>query len=138
MQFIMIVGYLDGSSKPWTEDEDRPSIKTKEQARQWAEDCIKSFNDTLRSTEAARKLIGVKFPETQSASEAHVWQKTNLVTQMVRSQVFDTLLCLECGVTAKRHGLDNIVLDSSYRAKGFRSCRTAQELLKKRREKKNG
>ena len=135
MKFIMTVGKLNGTGEPWEENENHPNIKTETQARQWATDCIQRFNDTLRPKEEPRKLLAVSFPESQTASEIHIWHKTNLVTQIIRGAVFDTMMCSECGVKAKRYGVGNIVIDSEYKAKGFQSCRQAKILLAKRQEK---
>lgn len=114
MKFNIHVAYRDEPGEPWIEDYNRPDIKTEDQAREWAARTIEWFNSTLRPGERARKVTGVSF-EDNKAVRSHEWHKTNLVTLHNGRNLYDTLICLVCGVTAKRHGLDRIVLDPKYR-----------------------
>lgn len=123
MKFTLKVAYLDGSGAPWTEPYNRPEIGSEEAAKSWAERTIKNFNDTLRPGEKARKFLGVFFDQEDNKEKAvHLWSKTNLVTIIRGHRSHDTLKCLNCGVTAKRFGLDSIKIDSQFRAKKYQSC----------------
>lgn len=115
MKFNMHVTYKDTPGEPWLEDYNRPGLKSEEQAQKYASDMIDRFNATLRPGEKPRKLIAVTF-EDNNARASHEWQKTNLVTLLDNRGVpFDTLLCLNCGVTAERWGLEHIRLSPKYR-----------------------
>jgi hypothetical protein len=123
MKFNIHVTYKDSPGEPWLEDYNRPEVKTEEQARQWAERTIQNFNNTLRPGEKARKVVDVTF-EDNEAKQAHEWQKVNLVTLIDnRGAFYDRLLCLNCGVTAERWGIDSIRLSKKYRrAAKYLSC----------------
>jgi len=123
MKFNIHVAYKDSTGEPWVEDYNRPEVKAEEQARQWAERTIQNFNDTLRPGEKARKVVDVTF-EDNEAKQAHEWQKVNLVTLIDnRGAFYDQLLCLNCGVTAERWGIDSIRLSKKYRrAAKYLSC----------------
>lgn len=122
MKFNIHVTYRDEPGEPWVEDYNRPEIKTEGQAREWASRLIENFNNTLRPHEHARRVVAVSF-EDNNAVKAHEWHKTNLVTLFNGRSLYDALVCLVCGVTAKRHGLDRIVLDPKYRKNSkYASC----------------
>jgi len=123
MKFNIHVTYKETPGEPWIEDYNRPEVKTKEQAQKWAANLIDNFNDTLRTDEKARKLVAVTF-EDNNAKQAHEWQKVNLVTLLDnRGAPYDSLLCLNCGITAERWGLDTIRLSKKYRkAAKYLSC----------------
>lgn len=122
MKINIKVTYRDEPGDSWVEDYNRPEIKTEEDAREWAYALIDNFNNTLRPKERARKVLDVTF-EDNKAQASHDWHKTNLVTMFSGNHFYDTLICLECGVTAKRYGIDNVCLDPKYRkARKYFSC----------------
>ena len=123
MKFNIHVTYLNEPGKPWIEDYNRPEVKTEDQARAWAKRLIENFNNTLRPHECARKVVDVTF-EDNNATTSHEWQKTNLVTLIDnRGAMYDQLICLNCGITAERWGLDTIQLSKKYRKNPkYRSC----------------
>lgn len=82
----------------------------------WAKETIKNFNDTLREGEEPREIIRVEeLPEGDKRIPPlqHVWQKTNLTTQIKRDGgSFDAYRCEECGATGKKMYLDGgVILD---------------------------
>jgi len=83
------------------------------------EETIREFNKTLRPNERARKLIDYEVLES-SENKPHSWRKLNLVTQIVKGQLFDIYICEVCKATGKRFGLcGGITLDKKYKKKVY-------------------
>jgi hypothetical protein len=136
---ILTVQAEDGES--WTEryveSDGQRTFKPGEDVQRWAERTIDYFNATLRNGERRRTLVKVEIEEPKKADvQNHAWAKTNLVTLSGARGYHDTVSCANCGITAKRYGLTNIVLDAEYRAKAFKTCTGAKALLAKREAKK--
>ena len=122
MKINITVGYKnDDGGQQWTEDYDIPNVKNISDANIYADRLIQGFNDTLRPREKARKVVAVEIVG-ESGPQNHDWTKTNLVTIMNGRDFYDTLLCERCFITAKRFGLDRIVVDRQFRAKKFQKC----------------
>ena len=122
MKFKMKVS--DGG-EPWWEEYD----KDIEDCQAGAEGFINYFNSTLQTGERPRILHEVVLLDKDSIKQ-HKWRKMNLVTQMRGNRMFDILKCSRCGITAKRYGLDRIILDSKYnRAKVYQRCDTSMKHL---------
>ena len=109
----------------WTEEYDKDVID----AQKFSEDTIAYFNRTLRPGEKPRQLIKVEVIDETSIRD-HDWGKTNLVTIVKGGQIYDTLACHRCGITAKRYCLDNIIIDPKYKAQCYVRCHTS---MKKRK-----
>jgi len=124
MKFNIVVQHQEGDSF-WIEDYDKPNIYTLDKAKAWAEQTIEWFNSTLREGEKPRKVLSVEL--VNENSDVHDFQKTNLVTIIKGGRNYDTLICLNCGVTAKRFGLDNTILDSKYKAAKYLKCSWKKE-----------
>ena len=121
MKLVLKVQHTDGG-EIWDEDYDNPSIKNLEDAQKWSFALIQKFNDTLRLGEKPRKIVSVSLAG-ESESQPHDWRKMNLVTVMDHLLGFyDILQCRVCGITAKRFGLDCILIDRKFRAKKYQKC----------------
>jgi len=107
MKFRMFVSNGDCE---WQEDYDRSCSDASQEALR----IVELFNNTLRPHERPRTLLRVEMIDLASRKD-HTWDKMNLVTVFTHGHYFDVLRCRVCGVTAKRYGLHNIVLDAQYR-----------------------
>ena len=81
-----------------------------DEPKQWAKDLIKHFNATRRPTESKRVLVRVKVKHNKMKL-AHDWHKTNLVTIVKGSTMYDTYRCTRCGVTGRRYGVREVAPD---------------------------
>lgn len=102
---------------------------------QWCRTCVARFNDTLRPGESARDIVAVIVTDgvrEQDVAVAHVWRKTNLVTIIAGSRMYDTARCEVCGITGKRFGLSDITRDPAFKAAGYTTCNGAAALLARR------
>lgn len=139
MEFRMQVKPINRADS-WWEDYNKPEATDQASAEVAAQKIVDYFNSTLRPHESAREILAVEFtPNTNTSassapktSVARAWEKTNLVTVHERGQYFDRLVCPSCGITAKRYGVSSIVIDSKFKAKGYKSCDTAKVLFEKR------
>lgn len=109
-----------GSDATWTEDytinHDDPT--------EWATDIINQFNNSLRSHEHPRELVGViVLNPNGTPKREHEWEKTNLFTVIRGNRNYDIAACKHCGITGKRFGMSSTVSrDSKYRAKKYEFC----------------
>ena len=78
--------------------------------KRWAKDLIKRFNATRRTTESKRVLVRVKVKRNQ-VKLAHDWHKTNLVTLVKGTTMYDTYRCTRCSATGKRYGVREVAPD---------------------------
>jgi len=133
MKFIMRMkkkGTPDSSA--WDEPYERDNVKDIEGAREYAQEMVKRFNNSLRKHEQPRVLVDVVVDESSVDSKAaHNWSKTNLMTQVGQYGSYDAYKCEDCGITGKRYGVRDVTRDSKYRAKVYARCDTAQAQLKK-------
>ncbi len=68
--------------------------------------------------------------------ESHSWEKTNLATIIQGGRVYDKMKCTVCGITGKRHGVEqSINRDSKFKPKVYDDCALAVAHLAKRRFK---
>jgi hypothetical protein len=123
MKFVLICANADSPSRTWEEPYNRPDCETLEEAKQWAEDTVKMFNNTLRSWEKPRVLLDVIEKDNDSVAP-HEWHKTNLVTVVKGKQNYDEMFCLRCHITGKRYGIgDNgVERDKKYKHQKYASC----------------
>lgn len=123
MKFVLICANADSPSKTWEEPYNRPDCETLDEAKQWAEDTVAMFNKTLRPYEKTRVLLNV-IDKDNDAVAPHEWIKTNLVTVVKGKQNYDTMLCLRCHITGKRHGIgfNGVERDKKYKAEKYASC----------------
>jgi hypothetical protein len=96
----------DPDSKAWSEDYNKPVSDP----QAWAEETLEEFNATLRKGELPREIVRVEI-KPNGVPLRHQWQKTNLVTIIKGRDNYDTYRCEMCGITAKRHGVGDIIPD---------------------------
>lgn len=125
MKFVIKVQHADGEAC-WDEDYDQLSVRSIKDAQNWSQALIQKFNDTLRPGEKPRKMVSVSLAG-ESERQPHDWRKMNLVTVMdPRLGFYDILQCRVCGITAKRFGLDRILIDRKFRAKRYQKCKVKE------------
>lgn len=130
MRFRIEIQTADG--RRWWEDYDKPLPPEPGYAVEWALDTIERFNDTLRAGEAPRRLMNVEVLEADTVKD-HDWRKTNMVTIMEGSSMYDTYECSRCRITGKRFGLsDGIRRDARYKAAVYMRCDTSMKKRGKR------
>ena len=118
---IIVENYMN----QWEEEYDKPVPD----ARDWATKTIERYNNSLYPGDLPRRLIDVIV--TDEVSEAHKWEKTNLVTVMGKGGFsYDTARCERCGITAKRLGLGDYLIDPKYRKK-HKKCNAYLERMEK-------
>ena len=122
MKFNIIVSHIDNTAT-WKEDYNRLEVRDLNDAAKWGANLIDNFNATLRPGEKARKFHGVEPAEDSEANAPHEWHKTNLVTISDRTGLYDRMTCLRCNITAKRFGVDSLVVDKKFRAKKYLTCK---------------
>ena len=123
MKFDITVVHDPEDGEPWVEDYDRRDIKTLEDANAYATAIVQRFNETLRPGERARKVVRVQITG-QSTEQNHDWSKINLVTIIdPRMGMYDLMRCTACGISAKRFGLTNIIIDRQWGAKKYQKCK---------------
>lgn len=139
MRFTMFVKNLgEVDSTAWPEKEDRPTLVTEAEVREWAANIIREYNRTLRPNERARALVRVTLtpdetPIQSDEASPHDWHKTNGVTIIKGSLNYDTLRCSQCGVTGKRYGVGGTVeRDPKFKANIYAKCATARAHLAKK------
>ena len=105
-----------GGTETWEEpyDKDVPDV------RAWANATIEQFNAHLRHGETPREVVDVII---DGESRTHNWEKTNLVTIVRGSRLYDTCRCTKCGITGKRFGLGSPIRDLKYKAAKYATCR---------------
>ncbi|MEE9366476.1 MAG: hypothetical protein V3W44_07310 [Dehalococcoidales bacterium] len=102
--------------------------------RNWAEKTLESFNDTLYPNEEPRDLVSVTLDDPGAIAE-HSWRKTSLAGQADGDgAIYDKMRCENCGMTARRYGIDQISVDKLYKWRGvlkrpFQRCDTAKAFL---------
>lgn len=123
MKFAITVTYADAKGEPWVEPYDLHQVQNIDDAVQWAELTIAKFNRTLRPGERARKLLTTEMAG-ESTDAPHDFEKINLMTLLDdRMNAYDALQCRRCGITGRRYGLTNFVLDRKFRrAKKWLKC----------------
>lgn len=125
MRFTIAVRNREGG-EIWTEDYDKPKVRTEADANKFGADVVAYWNSTLRPGEKEREFIagsGKLIAVSQVAGREHDWEKQNLFTEIKRGQIYDRMKCRHCPVTAKRFGLmEAVVIDSKFRAKKYQHC----------------
>lgn len=113
--------------------EEEYNIEAGMEPREFAENLIDNFNNTLRPNETARELIGVMvIDENSEVIRNHKWEKQNLVTIIKGGSSYDIMECSVCGITGKRYGLGGVVKrDSKYNANCYNTCDGAIAQMKK-------
>lgn len=121
MKFKIQIQFDDTKKTHWEE-----YTENVEDPREWAEQTIKNFNNTLRKGESSRTLLDVVVLD--SGQDKHHWEKTNFATITGgRLPPHDKYKCSVCGITGKRFGLsDSVVHDSKYRYKKYEYCRSGE------------
>lgn len=115
-----------------SEHEEEYNINNNLDPLEYAEKLISNFNETLRPGESSRKLIDVKIVDKKSIVQTnHQWEKQNLFTITGKDGLYDNLKCVNCGITAKRYGFNNIIRDKKYKAKIYNTCEGAIAQLKR-------
>lgn len=112
-------------AKDWYEEYDPGS----EDPQKFAADMINSFNASLRPGERPRTLVGWEDISAKKSKEPlrHRWVKLSLMTE---TGGYDKMKCEVCGITGKRHGINECVdRDSRFRAKRFADCDKAKAYL---------
>jgi len=126
MKFKMLVS--DGQGD-WWEEYDKPC----KDARKCAKEIVEYFNRTLGPCESPRTLKAVEVLDAHSQKD-HAWEKQNAFTIKSGGRFYDVYRCKNCGITAKRFGLDvAVIIDSRFLAKVYLRCDTTQAHLAKRR-----
>jgi len=120
--------HVKDSNNDWFEEYNEKT----EDAQEYAEKMVESFNNTLKPYETKRTLISVEVMES-SNDELHDWVKQSYgMSQVFRGQIVDIMRCSKCGITGKRFGLSSHVkIDSKYKKKCFQKCNTSKEELRK-------
>jgi hypothetical protein len=134
MKFTIRVRERD-TKREWDEPYEKDEVTDEESAREWAEETIESFNNTLRPYEKPRDLIRVTVEEgTESNLKDHDWEKTNMTTvRSGRLLSYDAYRCRRCRITAKRSGFHSpIVNDRKFKAQIYQRCDTSLAHRKKR------
>lgn len=72
--------------------------------------------------EESRELMDVIIIDESAKPKELDWHKTNLVTVIGRSGIYDEMKCSVCGITGKRHGLGDVTRDNKYKAKVYGDC----------------
>ena len=131
MKFKIIVGRRQ-EDQFWEETYE----KNVEDPQVWAEQAINRFNSNLRPGETERVLLSVEVVDNHSVKN-HTWNKVNLVTITGKlGTCYDALKCSKCGITAKRFGIDRVILDSKFkRIKAYQRCDTSLTHIKKIKKK---
>ena len=85
-----------------------------------------------------RVLMVETEPLLQEGPTKHQWGKTNLFTVIPNSgALYDIMKCSECGITGKRHGLNETInRDRQYKPKVYQYCNTAKAHLAKKESRK--
>jgi hypothetical protein len=108
-----------GSNTTWKEE----YVINDSDPIEWAKNTIDKFNSTLNPHESPRELVGVEVLDELEKNNQHNWSKTNLITIVRGSSVYDTMKCEKCGISGKRYGLDGwVIRDSKYKAKKYDKC----------------
>ena len=94
-------------------------------AEAYVKGIVAEFNNTLRPGESSRRVLSFAVLNDYSI-EKHSWQKQNLVTLSGRAGLYDVMKCSACGITAKRYGMSNIVIDKKYQGFDYARCDYAQ------------
>jgi succinate dehydrogenase/fumarate reductase flavoprotein subunit len=90
----------------------------------WAQRLLEAFNTSLRENETSRHVVKIEESEIPDAevTKEHQWVKTNLVTIVRGSKMYDTARCSVCGITAKRYGLGGYTRDPKFAAERYEEC----------------
>jgi uncharacterized protein YifE (UPF0438 family) len=104
----------------WTEDY---NISENVDAEQYGKHLAEEYNKALRPGEKPREFVeAVGTKDNVAVVLEHNWSKTNLVSISSSSGMYDTLRCRNCGITAKRYGFENVIIDRKYKAKKYDNC----------------
>ncbi len=99
--------------------------------QEWAERTVKNYNETLRSGEVPRTLLGVEVVEVDGPRLHSFFKLTNGQSVNFRGRIVDLYQCRECPVTAKRFGLsEGIIVDSKFKRKFSKYCMTQDDINK--------
>ncbi len=115
------IGESDSSAR-WENYE-----KAIDDPQKWADNCIESFNRTLRPNEKPREVIAVEVLGDELNEELHSWEKyTSGMSVQFRGRCTDMMYCSKCGITGKKFSLSSTIkIDSKYRKKAFQKCNTS-------------
>jgi len=130
MKFVIKVKIKGNpDSTAWTEIYD----KNVDDPEKYGREAVDLWNNTLQSHEQAREFVSVVSVDKDSREE-HTWSKQNLVSIDDGKDIYDIMKCTECGITARRYGMNVIVLDAKFRkAKVYLRCDTAEKHLERKR-----
>ncbi len=122
MKFRMETGH-QGKDDAWWENYDKEEVVDEASARQWAENTIQQFNDTLRPGEGARRFTG-RVELLGEGSKEHRWHKLNWNTKADHRGSFDMMRCERCGAEGRRYGLGErgIKRGAAWKAKKWIKC----------------
>jgi hypothetical protein len=134
MKFDLYARHRGSTDEPWVEHYDEELVTDLASAEKMGRAFIEFFNSTFHPGERPREFVRVELPKQEKL--AHQWSKQNLFTQTWRGRPFDIVRCEVCGITGKRWGLSEPVLDRKYRALFYRYCDTAKAHLEKLKERK--
>lgn len=129
---ILVKNTADADDSAWWEHYEENT----DNAQQWVEEVLQTFNDTLRPHEQHRTLLKVEV-EGDSNDPFHTWEKSSVgMSSNFRGDIVDIFKCSKCGITGKRKNLSSVIkIDSKFRKKCFQDCGQAKQEIAKYPEK---